>query len=413
VVGRINAMATRVRSYSKINLGLAIGPVRADGFHSLTTLYQTLALHDVVTVEARLAPGSRFEVRGSREGGELVPGAKARIDSAPGMPGLKSRPISETITLTTNHPGVPTDARNTAWKMVELALARMGVVAEVKIHIQKELPVQGGMGAGSANAAAALIGLERELGFSLSELARMEVAAEVGSDVPLFLLGGAVLGTERGERVREMPDLARTWCVVAVPEVGVSTPRAFRDWDALTSSVEPDRLEKLSHVYATVLGANPSAELASDTSGIVRSRQDFFNSETKQGGLEEPGFTSEQGGVLNGLAGNTLLALVRTGIENDFETVVFPQYPLLREIKRILMGTSAGGSAEFAEARPDGLSGTALYAALSGSGSALFGLYGSEADARAAQQRVQKFGCKALLTWTLPRTDYWSTMFAE
>jgi 4-diphosphocytidyl-2-C-methyl-D-erythritol kinase len=414
-------MATRVRSFSKINLGLAIGPARADGFHGLATLYQTLALHDVVTVEVTPTCGERPPDMGQPEGvgHSASDGVSARNYGDSGLEETESRmtPLGgrgvARITLTTNHPGVPTDGRNTAWKMVELALARMGVVAEVKIHIQKELPVQGGMGAGSANAAAALIGLERELGFSLSELARMEVAAEVGSDVPLFLLGGAVLGTERGERVREMPDLARTWCVVAVPEVGVSTPRAFRDWDALTSSVEPDRLEKLSHVYATVLGANPSAELASDTSGIVRSRQDFFNSETKQGGLEEPGFTSEQGGVLNGLAGNTLLALVRTGIENDFETVVFPQYPLLREIKRILMGTSAGGSAEFAEARPDGLSGTALYAALSGSGSALFGLYGSEADARAAQQRVQKFGCKALLTWTLPRTDYWSTMFAE
>ena len=395
-------MATRVRSYSKINLGLAIGPVRADGFHGLATLYQTLALHDVVTVEAEI---------------------RAIEDASP----EQSR-----ITLTTNHRGVPTDGRNTAWKMVELALIRMGVSAGVKIHIQKELPVQGGMGAGSANAAAALIGLERELGFTLSELARMELAAEVGSDVPLFLLGGAVLGTERGERVREMPDLPATWCVVAVPEVGVSTPRAFRDWDelegsrvavrgsresdgpevagavaggGLTSAVRPDRLEELSHVYASVFGPQTS-----DTSGIVRSRQDSFNSETKQGGLEGIRFTSEQGVALNGLAGNTLLALVRTGIENDFEQVVFPQYPLLREIKRLLMGTPADG---LREGRPDDLSGKALYAALSGSGSALFGLYGSEQDARAAQQRVQASGCKAILTETLPRSEYWVRMFAE
>ena len=198
-------MATRVRSYSKINLGLAIGPVRADGFHGLATLYQTLALHDLVTVEL----GSRFEVRGSSD---------ARHSG---------------ITLTTNHPGVPTDARNTAWKMVELALARMGVAAEVAIHIEKELPVQGGLGAGSANAAAALLGLERELGLALPEAQRLELAAEVGSDVPLFLIGGAVLGVGRGEVVSEMPDLPATWCVVAVPEVGVSTPRAFQEWDWL------------------------------------------------------------------------------------------------------------------------------------------------------------------------------------
>jgi 4-diphosphocytidyl-2-C-methyl-D-erythritol kinase len=455
-------MATRVRSYSKINLGLAIGPVRADGFHGLATLYQTLALHDIVTVE--VGPGS----------GRQVPGAREVRQSG--------------ITLTTNHPGVPTDGRNTAWKMVELALGRMGVAAEVKIHIQKELPVQGGMGAGSANAAAALLGLERELGVALPEAQRLELAAEVGSDVPLFLVGGAVLGTGRGELVEAMPDLPATWCVVAVPEVGVSTPRAFRDWDelcagkaaagwagakygglstplrsgrddaskgerhsgrddaslggrgsgrddasiegdnsglddasknmrsgrddasigavdrrqtkgievaanaSLTSLPQPDRLEELSHVYASVFGAR-----ASDTSGIVR------------GSGSSPEKQQARGDTRNDLAGNTLLALVRTGIENDFETVVFPQYPLLREIKRLLMGTTAGVSSD----APADSGGNALYAALSGSGSALFGLYGSESEAREAQRRVQATGCKALLTETLPRQEYWRRMFAE
>ena len=209
-----------------------------------------------------------------------------------------------------------------------------------------------------------------------------------------------------------MPDLPATWCVVAVPEVGVSTPRAFPDWDerqeqgsgtrfegkrGLTSPCEPDRLEELSHVYASVFGVRPrSTEPASDTSGIVR-------------GLD-PEKQQAQGNTRNGLAGNTLLALVRTGIENDFEQVVFPQYPLLREIKRELMGTSTGSSTTDV---PADSSGNAFYAALSGSGSALFGLYRSEADAKAAQQRVQATGCKALLTETLPRQEYWRRMFAE
>jgi 4-diphosphocytidyl-2-C-methyl-D-erythritol kinase len=403
-------MATRVCSYSKINLGLAIGPVRPDGFHELATLYQTLALHDVVTVKAR------------------------RIASEPTSQKRDvGHPLSR-ITLTTNHPDVPTDARNTVWKMAELALKRANVVAEVAIHIEKNLPVQGGLGAGSANAVAAMIGMEHELRLSLSGTDRMELAAEVGSDVPLFLLGGAVMGTGRGECVSAMPDLPATWCVVAVPEVGVSTPQAFRDWDALcaakeaatvvdptsqkrdvghpglTSPAQPDRLEELSHVYATVLrdgptdfGFIPETEQTPDTSGIVRG----LDPESKQGGLE--GETPEQGSTWNGLAENTLLALVRTGIENDFESVVFPQYPLLREIKRLLMGTPAGVSTD----TTGDSSGTAYYAALSGSGSALFGLYRSEADATAAQQRVQATGCKAILTETLPRQEYWRRMFAE
>jgi len=356
-------MATRVRSHSKINLGLAIGPVRADGFHGLATLYQTLALYDWVTVEARRAE----------------PGARSRI------------------TLKTNHAQVPADARNTAWKMVQRALQRMGVAAEVTVDIQKALPVEGGMGAGSANAAAALLGLERELGCALPEPARLEMAGEVGSDVPLFLIGGTVLGLGRGEQVQAMADLPATPCVVALPGVGVSTPRAFRDWDErqavdrpqtgpeLTSDPQPDRLGELSLAYASVLGSGfgDRMEHAPDTSGIVRGRTP-----------EKP----QDGNTRNDLAENSLLALVRTGIENDFEQVVFPQYPLLREIKHELMGDSEEA---------------AVYAALSGSGSALFGLYRSGQDAQAAQQRVRSSGCKAILTETLPRQEYWRTMFAE
>ena len=348
-------MATRVRSYSKINLGLAIGPVRVDGFHGLTTLYQTLALHDVVTVTARRAAETR-------------------------------------IVLTTNHPYVPTDGRNTCWKMVERALARLGVTAEVAIHIEKNLPVQGGMGAGSANAAAALIGLERELGVALKGAERLELAAGVGSDVPLFLLGGSVLGLGRGEQVVPLPDMESVACVVAVPNVGVSTPAAFREWDGrhgsgLTSPAAPDRLRELSLAYAACYVPTASAEHG--TSGIVRSE----SPEKKRDSSDE-----SQTGWMNDLAENTLLSLVRTGIENDFEEVVFPSYPSLREIKRLLTGEDSGSPA--------------LYAALSGSGSALFGLYGSVADAEAAQQRVQMSGVKALITETLPRTEYWARMFA-
>jgi 4-diphosphocytidyl-2-C-methyl-D-erythritol kinase len=485
-------MATRVRSYSKINLGLAIGPVRADGFHGLATLYQTLALHDVVTVEAQ-GTGNREQGTGDSRGptsqkrdahpSQQAPTPANKFAGDPGA-GRGPRdvghptPGESRITLTTNHPQVPADERNTAWKMVARALQRMGVAAEVKIHIEKELPVQGGLGAGSANAAAALLGLERELGMALPEAERMELAAEVGSDVPLFLVGGAVLGLGRGEVVSPMPDLPATWCVVAVPEVGVSTPRAFQEWDGLcrergsgnreqggaeedpglkppafergyrglkpaatpggrppdtgqetgdcgrgslfpdpcslppglTSPAQPDRLEELSHVYASVFGGDPWAEQTSDTSGIVGHRQGLSGSETKQGGLGEISKTSEQGSAPNDLAGNILLALVRTGIENDFEQVVFSQVPLLREIKHELMGPPADG---LREGRPDDSSGKALYVALSGSGSALFGLYRSEADARAAQLRVQAFGCKAILTETLPRREYWRTMFAE
>ncbi|MBB5057311.1 4-diphosphocytidyl-2-C-methyl-D-erythritol kinase [Granulicella aggregans] len=414
-------MATHVRSFSKINLGLAIGPARADGFHGLTTMYQTLALRDVVTVAATRSPET-------------------------------------SIVLTSNHPWVPGDNRNTAWKMVERCLERMGVTATVKIRIQKNLPVQGGMGAGSANAAAALMGLEKELGVALPGPERMELAASVGSDVPLFLLGGSVLGLGRGEQVYPLPDLPETICVMALPEVGVSTPQAFRDWDGLGGggvdggsptdfgSGPTHRERQRRDEWGTGLSTGLGTDFAANSGGLTESTgRDTLSelscalastyaepgtsgifckpgTQSTEYGIETQGraekkageFDQSIGQLQTDLAENTLLALVRTGIENDFEKVVFPIHPSLREIKRQLMGIRQNESANAGSGSLDGAdsSGPALYAALSGSGSALFGLYRSMADAIAAQQRVQALGCKAVITHTLPRTAYWRTMFA-
>src|ERR1039458_5395975 len=176
-------MPTAVRSHAKINLGVYIGAPRPDGYHALVTVYQTLELYDLVTVTAHSAAAT-------------------------------------TLRLTSNDERVPTDERNTAWKMVALALEALNLTAEVEIHIEKRLPVQGGLGAGSANAVAALVGLEAELGIAssvedshpgrknknaarvghlaiqrVSEPAdwpahRLEIAAKVGSGVPSLLACG-------------------------------------------------------------------------------------------------------------------------------------------------------------------------------------------------------------------------------
>jgi 4-diphosphocytidyl-2-C-methyl-D-erythritol kinase len=353
-------MPTRVRSFSKINLGLAVGPARPDGFHALTTVYQTLQLHDLVTVTARPATYT-------------------------------------TIVLTSNHRGVPrtetgTAERNTAYRLIQKTLARLNLTAEVEIDIDKRLPVQGGMGAGSANAVAAMLGLERELRVALSGPERLELAAEVGSDVPLFLLGGTVLGLGRGEEVYPLPDSPAMPCVVALPDVGVSTALAFQQLDAtaLTSAPSVDKLEQLSRALAAVWS---TTGVESGPSGIAHmDRLERFP------GDDPSGLASEMRDVRGDLAENPLLALVRTGIENDFEEVVFSQHPSLRSTKRDLLGSSSE---------------SACYAALSGSGSALFGLYESQADARAAQHRVQQHGTRAILTETLPRRSYWDTTFAE
>jgi 4-diphosphocytidyl-2-C-methyl-D-erythritol kinase len=332
-------MSTSLRSYSKINLGLAIGPARPDGFHALTTLYQTLEIHDVVTVEART-----------------------------------SRRLS--ISLSSNHPRVPADARNTAWRMVERAAGFLGVAAEIHVHIEKRLPVQGGLGGGSANAVAALLALEQELGVRVPSPDRFSLAREIGSDVPLFLLGGAVLGVGRGEEVYPLPEMPSFPCVLALPDVGVSTPRAYRDWDALQAAELP----------APLTPRPPSSTIDTLSRSIAAAFGEPHSSGVFSLGRDR--------------AETPLLALVRTGIENDFERVIFSQYPFLGDIKRVLAGDPAQEDA-------------AVYAALSGSGSALFGLYHALPAAEAALTRLRSHGISGLLTRTLPRAEYWQAMAAS
>ena len=336
---------TTVRSFAKINLGLRIGPPRQDGFHHLSTLYQTIALHDEVTVEAEIASAT-------------------------------------TITLSSNDPRLPTDGRNTVHRMVSAALEAMRVTANVRVHLHKNLPVQGGLGAGSANAAAALLGLLRQLGpaGSLTGAQQLALAERIGSDVPLFLIGGTVYGHDRGQLVQAYPDLPGMPCVIVAPGVGSSTPQAFRAWDArvarLPAAVAQGRLDELCRIYA-------AAAVASGP------REDAV--EAHEGKLS---------GTASGL-GSALSGLAQAGLENDFEAVVFEQHPFLRDIKHALTGE---GSVPVQQ--------QAVLAMLSGSGSSLFGLYRTTADAQAAQVRAQALRGQAFLTETLPRAEYWRGLFA-
>jgi 4-diphosphocytidyl-2-C-methyl-D-erythritol kinase len=318
-------MTVAVRSFAKINLGLYIGAARADGFHDLRTVYQTIALHDVIRVSVERSSG--------RDDG---------------------------IEIVCKDQQVPLDSSNTCWRMAERVMAELGVKGRARIEIEKRLPVQGGLGAASSNAVATMIALERALKKKLSGVARLRIAAEVGSDLPLFLVGGTALGVGRGEEVYPLPDLPSVAIVVVLPEVGVSTPHAFADWDRLTRSGASDRLVEV--------GCALSAWLSGLTSGYPNTG------------------ASAKGGSR---AGNLLSDLVRTGIENDFEKVVFPKYPELRDIK---------GELERAGSH---------YASLSGSGSTLYGLFRLPAEAAKAARRLRKQRLKAVATRTLTRSQYW------
>ncbi len=129
----------------------------------------------------------------------------------------------------------------------------------VVVDIEKRLPVQGGLGGASANAVAALLGLERVLKKSLPAAERVRIAAEVGSDLPLFLVGGMVLGVGRGEQVYPLEDLPATACVVVTPEVGVSTPKLLRRGIGCMGAGTPAReAAPEAHAPGKVEGSEPA-----------------------------------------------------------------------------------------------------------------------------------------------------------
>ena len=353
-------MTVKVRSFAKINLGLRIGAKRANGFHELLTVYQTIALHDVIHVGVER--GSGIEIR-------------------------------------CEDPRVPKDESNTCYHVVRKVMAALRAKGKVVIEIEKRLPVQGGLGGASSNAVAAMLAVERALKKSLSPEKRLEIAAEVGSDLPLFLIGGTVLGVGRGEQVYPLEDLPVLACVIVTPAIGVSTPKAFAEWDRLCDA-------GMCGADALVRAAEPRSAgqpgAAVPTKSQIKLTVDAPSDRMNELGRGLSAWLSEavlsqadSGAPVRGRAENPLLALVRAGIENDFEQVVFPEYPELREVKRALVRAGA------------------KYASLSGSGSTLYGLFASRAEAVRAAARLTGQGGTAQATATLTRPQYWRRVFGR
>ena len=345
-------MRVAIPSFAKINLGLRIGALRSDGFHELRTVYQTIALHDTISVSVRR--GSGIEIR-------------------------------------CNDARVPTNETNTCYRIVERAMEALHARGRVQIEIEKRLPVQGGLGGASGNAVAALLGLELALKKKLSGADRLRIAAEVGSDLPLFLIGGTVLGVGRGEEVYQLPDLSQMPCVIALPEIAVSTPKAFADWDRLRGAGALARESSTEKDNAPITASKLTSPSHSDRMLKFSREISAWLSAVPVGSGGRRSGVSAKGG---GRAENPLLDLVRTGIENDFEQVVFPQYPELREVKRVLQRAGA------------------RYASLSGSGSAVYGLFDSREKAAKAAKKLEQRGTRAVLTSTLTRRQYWKKLLA-
>lgn len=191
-------MTLTVRAPAKINLHLGVGAPREDGFHPLTSVYQAVAVYDDLTVAA--AEGWSVDLS--------VAGWMDRTQ-------------------------VPLAGDNIVDRAAALLAAHHGRSVSGDLHIDKAIPVAGGMAGGSADAAAALVALDRLWDANTSDADLLALAAELGSDVPFALVGGTALGTGRGEIVEPVADNGTWWWVLVPSTEGMSTPAVYRHFDEL------------------------------------------------------------------------------------------------------------------------------------------------------------------------------------
>lgn len=196
----MTAASVTVRVPAKVNVQLAVGPVRPDGFHDLANVFLAVGLHDEVTV--RPADELRVTCEGPDAG------------------------------------QVPLDASNLAARAALALAARYGREANVHIHIAKDIPVAGGMAGGSADGAGALLACDALWGTGASREELLEICAELGSDVPFSLVGGAALGRGRGELLTPLETGGTFHWVFAVADGGLSTPAVYAECDRLRGAAE-------------------------------------------------------------------------------------------------------------------------------------------------------------------------------
>src|SRR5688500_1179034 len=289
-------MPVAARAHAKINLDLRVLGTRPGGFHELRTVFQALALHDTITCVPRPGP----------------------------------------LAIECDTAGVPLDGGNLVWKAADVlwrAIRRLGPPRDVLIRLDKRIPVQAGLGGGSADAAATLLALVKLWRVPVRPSQLTDIAATLGADVPFFLAGGTALGLGRGDEVYPLADLPRHWIVLVIPGFGVSSADAYNWYDE-----ERD------------LGRGPSSRKPQHVPGPWPSRA--------------------------------------AQMINDLEAPIARHHPEIDQMKLALRRAGA------------------LAAAMSGSGSTVFGLFQKRGEALAAVERLSGSGWRVLLTESLGRGDY-------
>ena len=187
------------KAYAKVNLTLAVGEKRLDGYHEVVSVMQRVSLCDTLTAEQ------------TREG----------------------------ITLTCSDPALPSGEENLAHRAASLFFRETGISGGAALTLQKRIPSQAGLGGGSSDAASALLALRKLYAPALSDTELETMAAALGSDVPFFIRGGTQLATGRGEVLSPLPPLTDGWFVIVKPTESFSTPSMYRRLDELPSACTP------------------------------------------------------------------------------------------------------------------------------------------------------------------------------
>ena len=203
-------------AFAKLNLTLDVLDKRPDGYHDIKSIMQTVSIRD--DIEINVGTGQPWKI------------------------------ICETE-------GVPTDERNLAWKAAKVFFETIGKDPDgLEIRITKRIPMEAGLGGGSADAAAVLRALNRHYGAPLSILALAELGAQVGSDVPFCTLCGTAMVEGRGERLRKLPDMPECFIVVCKPEFSSATPELYRKLDETAIPKRPDHKAMESALLAGDIG---------------------------------------------------------------------------------------------------------------------------------------------------------------
>lgn len=267
-----------LKALAKINLGLDVIGKREDGYHDVRMIMQSIHLYDRIEIKKTRSPKIKVEV---------------------------------------NLYYLPVDENNLVYKAASLMKERYGIKEGVRITLQKFIPVAAGLGGGSSDAAAVLVGMNRMFKLNIKQEELMALGAEIGADVPFCVMRGTALAEGIGEKLTALPQMPKCPVLIAKPGVSVSTAEVYQNLRLYEGMKHPD------------------------IDGMIEAI----------GNKDLDGIAAHMGNVL--------------------ETVTIPKYPVIKEIKKIMMDNGA------------------LNAMMSGSGPSVFGLFREEKDVQAAYEALK------------------------